>query len=614
MSGRPLQALVLYWTPSGRREDVRAAIRHHLSFLESSPLHHRVTYCHINHDIPEWYRKLAWDVVILHTTMLCMRWHPELPALKTKFCWLRRLRCPVVAMPQDEYDHAHTLDDWLQDAGVSLICTNFDSRHRALLYPRMHMRARFLECFTGYVEEKMAEEMAPRLAPAAARPLDIVYRAARLPYWFGSQGQLKHRIAEVVNDRAAAHGLRCDISTDDAATIHSDQWFDFLASGRAIIGCESGSSVLDRRGEVRAQIRALLAREPGLTFAEVSDRMPAGWDGHRFFALGPRHFEAVITRTCQILVEGEFQGILQPNRHYLPLRRDFSNLDDVLEQLKDAALVDRITRQAYEEIYLSRKYGYRTLAQAVEAALPRRRWYATRFFRRPARVFLWLDRWERAQEQASAAWESIKAISEATTQVIGRTIRRPGRAGYMAACKALRAIRKHAYCLGLVLGRRTYRRVWRSGLLTPALWKQGGNGPLFKDLAKLAILGEQLRPAPGASLGRVLPKVELAERKLVFVSLPSELAEAGLPGPQTLPFCVAAQAIRDGLIADVWWDHSRVGPCLHYPPRKPRQVELYLGGNGIHHFRGLQALARSNPARVRALLLDVLNVKPDEAA
>ena len=34
-----------------------------------------------------------------------------------------------------------------------------------------------------------------------------------LPYWFGSHGQLKTRIAQVVRERAQKHGLVCDLST-----------------------------------------------------------------------------------------------------------------------------------------------------------------------------------------------------------------------------------------------------------------------------------------------------------------------------------------------------------------------------------------------------------------
>jgi len=96
------------------------------------------------------------------------------------------------------------------------------------------------------------------------RPNHIVYRATKLPYWFGSHGQLKHRIAGIVSERAGSHDLTCNISTRESDTIVGESWLDFIASGKAIIGCESGSSALDRRGEIKAKIQTLLQENPRL--------------------------------------------------------------------------------------------------------------------------------------------------------------------------------------------------------------------------------------------------------------------------------------------------------------------------------------------------------------
>ena len=40
--------------------------------------------------------------------------------------------------------------------------------------------------------------------------------------------------------------------------------------------------------------------------------MPSGWDSYAFFAISPRHLEAVITKTAQVLVEGRYSGVLEP--------------------------------------------------------------------------------------------------------------------------------------------------------------------------------------------------------------------------------------------------------------------------------------------------------------
>jgi hypothetical protein len=367
-NARPRQVLVLYWDSDDG--SMRPAIRLHLRALAASPVRHRVLYHNVFDGMSAGLRLLQFDSVILHTTLLCLRCSHHFPRVKWALRWLTHTRAVKIALPQDEYDHSEILDEWLYELGVSVVYTNFDERVRPLLYPLLHRCARFVQCLTGYIGDQTAAALASGLRPVKERPFDLVYRACHLPYWFGSHGQLKHTIADAVRKRAPALGLRCDISTRPQDTITSDDWFSFLASARATIGCESGSSVLDRRGEIQARVCWLTGVRPTLSFDQVAAQMPRGWDAHCFFAMGPRHLEAVITRTCQILIEGEYGGVLKPHRHYIPLRRDLGNLDEVLHQVKDHALLEATAARAYEEVYLSGSHTYAAFARRIEESLP----------------------------------------------------------------------------------------------------------------------------------------------------------------------------------------------------------------------------------------------------
>ena len=163
--------------------------------------------------------------------------------------------------------------------------------------------------------------------------------------------------------------LSTDISTRPEDTLTGDAWLEFLASARSVIGVESGSSVLDRRGEIRTAIERIVAVEPEITFEEVAKRLPAGWDSYTFFALGPRHFEPVITRTAQLLVEGSYEGVLVPDRHYLSLKRDWSNVEEVLARSQDPKQLQELVDCSYEELYISGEYSYRRFAQQVADAI-----------------------------------------------------------------------------------------------------------------------------------------------------------------------------------------------------------------------------------------------------
>jgi hypothetical protein len=344
---------------------MRLAVRHHLELFEGRGA--QLLYHNAIEAAPPWIGWTAPDLCILHTTFLCARWNYDFEDYRRRFGWIAKLACPKVALPQDEYDHADVLDQWLLELGATSVYSCFGPGQRASLYPRLEGHATFRETLTGFIDEDAARDVATRLVPHAERARDVVYRARNLPYWFGSHGQLKHRIAEVVQEQAGDFGLRTDISTRAEDTIYGDRWLDFLMSGRAVIGCESGSSVLDARGEVQRRVRQLLAEEPDLTFEEVDARMGAGWDSYAFFAISPRHLEAVITKTAQVLVEGRYSGVLEPERHYIPLRRDFSNLDEALERLRDVEEVEAMAERAYADVYLSGRNNLGVLAEQLLA-------------------------------------------------------------------------------------------------------------------------------------------------------------------------------------------------------------------------------------------------------
>jgi hypothetical protein len=404
------RVLVLYNRSLPLRRE-RAAIRSHLQMIEASGGPVDVIYYNtIWGEVPRSVYHPVPDAVILHTTLLTLRWHPLFHYKKGALEWLKKLECIKIAQPQDEYDHSEILDEWLYDLGVTHVFSNFGSDCWRILYPIMSERGQFDTAFTGYIDETTAHRIAPSLKPIRERTIDIVYRARHLPYWFGSHGQLKHRIADVFQERAPQFGFACDVSTEEQDTILGDKWFDFLASGRVIIGTESGVSSMDRRGEIKAAIQSILVKNPELTFEEVSAALPEGWDNYSFYAIGPRHFEAVITKTAQVLVEGHYDGVLKAGIHYIPIKPDFSNLDDVLAQLRDTDYLQYLADNTYRDVYLKGKYTYRDAAlnlfHAVEAAeiLPN----------------VSLRQWECARRRAALESEVRRRINQAQNKIIER--------------------------------------------------------------------------------------------------------------------------------------------------------------------------------------------------
>lgn len=316
---------------------------------------------------PRWLGRVGLDGVILHTTFLALRWLDGFERRRERSAWIAELSCPKVALPQDDYDHAEVLDEWLEELGVDAVLTALPE-HAGTLLPRTSRRADVRGVLTGYLDETDVARLG-RPSRLADRATHVVYRATELPFWFGSHGRLKHEIGAVAEAAAGRLGLDADISTRPGDAIFGPRWLEFLASGRSVVGVESGSSALDRRGELRATVRGLLDEDPGATLDDLGERLPEGWDDHRFLALSPRHLEAAAAGTAQVLVEGSYSGVLEAGRHYLPVRRDLSDLEAALAETRDPRSLQPLADAAREELSLSGRYSYRALVGEVDDAL-----------------------------------------------------------------------------------------------------------------------------------------------------------------------------------------------------------------------------------------------------
>jgi hypothetical protein len=582
-SRKRLRILVLYWQPGGGV--MRAAIASHLRALSAGDGGHDVIYHDVERPFPAWLCRKSLDAIILHNTFLCQRWSHLFWMRKWEWRWVADADCVKIAMPQDEYDHSEVLDEWLYELGVSTIFSNFPSAMHARLYPIMHERARFEHAFTGYVDEDAARRLAPDIRPIAERSVDVAYRASNLPYWFGSHGQLKHRIAALIGDPAKAAGLTCDVSTKLEDTIVGDRWFDFLSSSRAVLGCESGSSVLDRRGEIAWTIRRILQENSQATFEEVSAKLPAGWDDDRFFAVSPRHFEAVITGTCQVLIEGRYDGVLEAGRHYLSVRRDLSNLPEVFDALRDTDRIQKMVDVAYDEIYRSGRYTYRTLAGDLERAI--------RESETPSRSIL-------SRAAAPALWKAVKIVRRTPRNVtppvtkkilVSSSPRTAAKAPRKVSPPVVKVTRRSGgRSAALVLAMREVARVPEFRRWIKASWKRGRLRQSLRDLLMLRTLRlvnfEGYEPSCC-----IAATVDSEDGRLIFTTRPrSENPRQSPPLDwATLESTVRAQGLRE-----IIWDHTLIGedaPFLYWPMTLRRKV----GKFGKASLPALSEFSREEP-------------------
>jgi hypothetical protein len=85
--------------------------------------------------------------------------------------------------------------------------------------------------------------------------------------------------------------------------------------------------------------------------------------------ISPRAFEAIACRTALVLFEGLYSGVLEPGKHFIALKKDFSNVDDVLAKLQDDAYLEAMTERAYADIIGSGRFSYEGLVRLVDETL-----------------------------------------------------------------------------------------------------------------------------------------------------------------------------------------------------------------------------------------------------
>jgi hypothetical protein len=215
-------------------------------------------------------------------------------------------------------------------------------------------------------------------ARRAQRPLNertdwIRYRSWMARAWVGAHGQLKSRIGLAAKEECLRRGLRCDVSLADEDIIRGPAWLDFLGGARATVGVEGGSSVHDPDGAIFRAVEDYMAAHPRAPYDEVRAAVLGDRDNDVLIsALSPRHLEAAATKTAQILIEGEYSGVLQPGAHYIPVKRDLSDLSDAFDQLADDTRVGAMIERAHEDVAASGRYTWRGFVRETLAAAPLR--------------------------------------------------------------------------------------------------------------------------------------------------------------------------------------------------------------------------------------------------
>jgi hypothetical protein len=303
-------------------------------------------------------RRRGWDaVVLLHSVFSNERLLPE--RLERR---VRAIDAPVVWFIGNEYKLMPEKMEFAERLGVRLLVSQS-------LSPRVHdLYRRRLGCaVTGIPNAGLDTELfAPRTRDEE-RTIDVGYRAYPGPLYLGHDERERLAAAFANHD-----GLVTDISLDPASRFDEQAWAAFLNRCKGQLGFEAGTDYFELDDALRKRVNAYVDEHPEATFADIHARFLADYgDPVSCRTLSSRISEAAGTRTAQLLIEGEYDGFLQPDVHYIPLRKDLGNVEEAIEKFRDAdvrrRVADNAQRLAREELTFDALLG--RFEQAVREIL-----------------------------------------------------------------------------------------------------------------------------------------------------------------------------------------------------------------------------------------------------
>lgn len=248
-------------------------------------------------------------------------------------------------------------------------------------------------------------EMPHALNPSIFKPInnynnrfiDIGMRSYRYPAFLGDND--RNRLVDFFSQ---IKDLKIDCNQEKR--LSRDHWVQFLNNSKAVIATEAGSYYLEHDDAIVSKIKKyVLSINKGITFSShtplrrIISSLPYKFKKvlkkifssgfvqdetllfeklsfeeiyPRFFekspkcpyhskAISSRHFDAIGTKTVQIMFEGFYNGILEKNTHYISLKHDLSNINEALEIFKDLTYCTKMINETYDFVIENHTFEHR---------------------------------------------------------------------------------------------------------------------------------------------------------------------------------------------------------------------------------------------------------------
>jgi hypothetical protein len=329
--------------------------------------HHNIHYLHVSHDTRPEFTFNAYDVLLItYSCRLCYLENMS-PLVRRAIRAFSGLKAAFV---QDEYQETNKLRAGIRELGITSVFTCVPENKVAWVYPRETFEAvRFTQVLTGYVPERL-RQLSRRLLPATEeRPNWIGYRGRHLGHCWGDLAFYKVEIGKRFKRACETRGIPHDIAWTEEARIYQEQWYSFVSSCRSTLGTPSGCNVFDWDGQLEREYKDGISKHPDVTYEEYRPTIAHKEEEIDMGQVSPRMFEGAALGTVLVLLEGSYSNVLIPDRDYISVKKDFSNVDDIIDRINDVSYVRTIADAAYEDLILSGNWSYEVFIAKVDAEI-----------------------------------------------------------------------------------------------------------------------------------------------------------------------------------------------------------------------------------------------------
>lgn len=271
-----------------------------------------------------------------------------------------------ILIVQDEYYHVNLINNLISEYKIKIVLTcspNIESVN--LLYSKVPADVQFINVLTGYTNRNNSFKL------IKDKEIDIFYRGRKLHPQYGKLGYDKYEIGEKF--KKYSNELKINISSKSNDRIY-DGWLDILSKSKVTLGTPSGSNVIRYNDEYfnhfnqkYPQINSNLINDDASYPRETYEKLYKESNIKEILNFGqisPKMFEAISCGTVLVMLEGNYNGILKPNIHYIELKDDYSNIEDIIEKIKDDNYLQKIANQAYNDI--NEKYSYKSYVKFLD--------------------------------------------------------------------------------------------------------------------------------------------------------------------------------------------------------------------------------------------------------